>query len=234
MDIAARSNVGFPEGEREGFGPTFRSLISYFIRRGYDAFSKPFEYYRKQKEWEKQVNCAYLLGLAWEDAQAWQQLKEQEEALTALKKAVTSGVVEGMVGKVGELEAKKVGLEEAARKQGEELRSFQVHPQYREIEQQASALTGEIHELSNQNVADRRLLTYYQSSLAEVGDAETESVARLYEEAGVALAGTVVRRLEEVQEFHHHQLIGNRRRFLAAEVSRLETGINTERIGSKS
>ncbi len=224
--LLGQEMFGLPEGQREEFGPTFRSVLGYFIRRGHDAFSTPFEHHRKQKEWDKQVNCAYLLGLAWEDAQAWQQLREKGEVLTALKRAVTSGVVEGMVGKVGELEAEKVLLEEATRKQTEELRSFQVHPQYREIEQQASALTGDIHELSNQNVADRRLLAYYESSLAEVGEAETESVARLYEEAGVALGGTVVRRLEEVQEFHH-LLIGNRRRFLATEISRLQAEIAT-------
>ncbi|HEY9875701.1 MAG TPA: hypothetical protein V6D12_19885 [Candidatus Obscuribacterales bacterium] len=48
------------DNEDKKFEPTFRSLISYFIRRGRDAFSTPFEHYRKQLEWDKQINNAFL------------------------------------------------------------------------------------------------------------------------------------------------------------------------------
>ena len=69
------------------YAPTFRSLISYFIRRGKDAYSIAFEHYRKQNEWDKQVNNAFLLGLAWEDASEWQRLRDKKASLEELKKA---------------------------------------------------------------------------------------------------------------------------------------------------
>ena len=48
-----------PGGFDSDYAPTFRSLISYFIRRGKDAYSIAFEHYRKQKEWDKQVNNGF-------------------------------------------------------------------------------------------------------------------------------------------------------------------------------
>ena len=70
------------------YPPTFRSLICYMARRGRDAFSTPFEHYRKQLEWDKQVNNAFLLGLSWENAQAWQKLKDNEAEFSTLKVAL--------------------------------------------------------------------------------------------------------------------------------------------------
>ena len=133
---------GIPEGQREPFSPTFRSLIGYFIRRGHDAFSTPFEHFRKQKEWDKQVNSAYRLGLRLGGRTVLAAAQGKGGGAEVAQQAVSSGVVEGMVGKVGELEAEKVRLEEAVRKQAEELRSFQVHPQYREIEQRTRRTDG--------------------------------------------------------------------------------------------
>ena len=97
-------------GEAEKFRPTFRSIIGYFIRRGPDAFSIPFEHFRKQHEWDKQVNSAFLLGLSWENAREWQRLKDNAKVLSTLKKAVSAGLVDGMLGRVGDLEAQKVRL----------------------------------------------------------------------------------------------------------------------------
>ena len=49
------------ETQTSTYVPSFRSLISYFLRIGHDAFSTPFEHFRKQQEWDKQVNNAFLL-----------------------------------------------------------------------------------------------------------------------------------------------------------------------------
>ena len=71
---------------------------------------------------------------------------------------------------------------------------------------------------------DRRTLGHYENSLTEVEDTEPDSVAKLYEEAGVKLPGAVVRRLEDVQTFHH-RLIDNRREFLTSEVERYQSAV---------
>ena len=40
------------------YQPTFRSLFSYLVRRGIEAFASPFKHHGVQQEWDKQVNNA--------------------------------------------------------------------------------------------------------------------------------------------------------------------------------
>lgn len=211
--------------EEERYAPTFRSLISYFIRKNRDAFSTPFEHHRKQLEWDKQVNNAFLLGLSWRQAQRWQILKDQEKALSQLRDAARSGVVAQLFGSIGELETQKVQLETQLTRAREQLESFVVHPQYRTIEEQADHLTADIHELVNENVSDRRMVTFYETSLQDEQAPTEDRVAAVYAEAGLVLPGQVAKRLEDVHEFHH-KIIINRRVFLAGEVERLRAAVS--------
>lgn len=220
---------------RKVYSPTFRSLISYFIRRGRDAYSGAFEHFRKQLEWDKQVHNAFLLGLAYEDAAEWQRLRDQEKLLTTLKQASQAGLVSSLLGTVGEREAEKVRLEAQSKREEENLRSFKVHPHYREMEDRANRLTEELHRLQNENIADGRLIRFYDDSLREERAPEAADVERMYDEAGIVLPGIVLRRLDEVKTFHS-KLLENRRSFLSGEVARLRR-MMTERdsvIQSKS
>ncbi len=216
-------------GSGQKYQPTFRSLISYFIRRGKDAFSTPFEHHRKQVEWDKQVNNAFLLGLAWEDAADVQSLRDRKKGLEGFKKAAKAGLVDGFMGSLGDLEAQKVRLKAQAEQEASQLQSFRVHPQYTQMQAEANGLTKRIHELVNANTIDKRLLDLYEKSLAEEHPPEGDSVERLYREAGIALPGLTLRRLSEVQEFHR-SIVHNRRSFLASEIGRLKRNIiNRER-----
>jgi uncharacterized protein YydD (DUF2326 family) len=214
---------GLPINEERQFAPSFRSLISYFIRPGKDAFSTPFEYFRKQPEWEKQVFNTFLLGLSWEDASDWQGIKEQEkllDSLKKLKKTNQTGVATRILGSLGELEAARVRVEQQLQRRREALSNFRVHPQYNELQQEVDLLTAEIHDVTNENLFNRQLLTFYQSSLEQESEPSQDDVARLYESAGIELPSLVSRRLEEVETFHR-QIIENRREFLSTEVNRL-------------
>ena len=199
--------------------PTFRSLISHFMRKGRDAFTTPFEHHRKQLEWDKQVSNAFLLDLNWEYASRWQSLRDQEKLLKQLKQAGQAGLVRNLVGAVGELESRKVRLEEQIARAASELASFNVHPQYREIESEATAFTTTIHALNNENLVDRRMLELYESSLHGEEPASDGSVATLYEEAGLTLPDMVRKRLDDVRSFHQ-EVVKNRREFLRREIER--------------
>ncbi|MGL5943404.1 MAG: DUF2326 domain-containing protein [Waterburya sp.] len=214
--------------KEEKFSPTFRSLISYFIRRGKDAFSEPFENYKKQQVWNQQVNNAFLLDLTWEYAKELQQLKDEEKLLNnikKLKKNTDEGAVFGILGSLGELEALKVQVERELREKKRNLGNFQVHPQYSDIEQNVNRLTIEIHELTNENIANQRLLSYYESSLEQEISTEAEEVVRIYENVGIELPGLVTKRLEDVNNFHN-QIIENRVNFLNTEIDRIGSLIN--------
>jgi uncharacterized protein YydD (DUF2326 family) len=211
-------------GENRKAKPSFRSLISYFIRREKDGFSIPFEHHRKQLEWDKQVNNAFLLGLAWEDASDLHALKEKQKLLDSIKKAAQSGVITDVLGSLGELEAMKVRLEARVREEAENLNNFRVHSQYSELEQRANLLTEEFHQAANANVMDEQMLSFYVSSLEEENEPSSNDIAQIYARVAIELPGLVRRRLEEVELFHH-QIVENRRQFLSAEIERLRRNI---------
>jgi len=221
---------GLPsDNEDKKFQPTFRGLISYFIRRGRDAFSTPFEHHRKQFDWDKQVNNAFLLGLAWEDARDLQLLKDKKKLLDdikKLKKDTDTGVAIGIFGSLGELEALKVQVESQLRERKQTLSNFRVAPQYHELEANANRLTAEIHEATNNNIGDKKILEFYQSSLEAENEPSPDDVTHIYESVGIELPGLVVRRLEEVEIFHR-RLIENRRDFLSTEIERIRRDVSS-------
>lgn len=211
----------------EKYTPSFRSLISYFIRRNHDAFSIPFEQNRKQLEWDKQVHNLFLLGLDWEFAARWQILKDQEKALQNIKQAAKTGLVPNLMGSLGELETNRVRLEQEISNTQRELNEFKVHPQYKQIEENANALTAQIHQFSNENVSDRRLVEFYEASFRNEKPASTADVIKIYAEIGIALPDKVKKQLNDVLDFHN-QITSNRESFLRAEINRL-TSLIAER-----
>ncbi|AFZ25962.1 hypothetical protein Cylst_3847 [Cylindrospermum stagnale PCC 7417] len=215
------------DNEAKKYKPTFRGLISYFIRRGRDAFSTPFEHFSKQPGWDKQVNNSFLLGLAWEDARELQLLNDKKKLITdikKLKKDTEDGVTIAIFGSLGELETEKIQIEAQLRERKETLNNFRVAPQYHELETTVNLLTSQIHEATNKNIIEHKLLEFYQSSLESEDEPRPDDVIRIYENAGVELPGLVIRRLEEVEIFHR-KLIENRREFLGNEIKRLKREI---------
>ena len=204
------------------FRPTFRSLFSYIVRRRRDAFISPFKHHSSQKEWDKQVNNAFLLDLEWLHADQFQRLKNEEKLLADLRRAAQDGLLEGMVGTLGSLEAERARLDSDVQKQLESLQSFRVHPQYRQLEQESNELTATIHQLSNDSLLERRLTDLYRQSLELDEDPDASNVLAIYEAVGVAMPQLVKRHLTDVQDFHR-QIVSNRRDYLEFEVQRLET-----------
>lgn len=206
------------------YKPSYRSLVSYFIRRGLDAYTSPFRHFRQQKTWDIQLHIAYLLGMNWEYAARWQVLKDKEEGVKAFEKAIKTGAMEGAIGTVGELETQRIQLEQQAAAAAQALDSFKVHPQYELIQETANRLTTEIHMLANRNVSDRRRLTRYEESIKEENPPATTSLERLYEESGLVFPDAVKRSLDEARNFHR-QIVSNRSDFLEAEIKRIRQAI---------
>lgn len=206
------------------YAPTFRSLISYFIRRGSDAYSIPFEHYRKQQEWDVQVNNTFLLGFNWEYASDLQSLKDKKKHLDNLKRGLKEGVLTRYLGSIGELEAEQVRIRAEIEGNQEGLQSFNVLPQYRQLEGQANRQTRQIQRLRNDRLKLERRLSYYETSLADEEEAGSSAGAEIYEKAGVELSGAVRRKLDDVQQFHS-SIIENRKAFLASEIDKIKAKI---------
>ena len=204
------------------YAPTFRGLLPYFVRVGLDAYSKPFSYLRNQKSWQIQVSNAYLLGLNWRYATESQQLlKDQDAAAKALSTAINTSIVQSK----GELEAERVRLQRDVSREEKMLSEFRVHPQYENLQDTANDLTREIQALNNKNLFLKRKLSRYEDSVASEGLPESSNVASLYAELGIQLGDAVKRSLEEAKRFHR-DVVKNRKNFLEAEISEIQTSIS--------
>ena len=206
------------------YGPTYRSLVSYFLRRGGAAYLESFGYYPQQQSWNKQVCVAYLLGLNWKNASQWQVLRDKEKAVKTLQKAADAAEELDRGATVGAMEATLVLLENRLESESKALDNFRVHPQYAAIQQEADRLTSELHETTNKNVLDRRMVRRYREAVEEEEEPPRVPVARLYEEVGVVFSDAVQRTLAETKQFRA-QIIENRRQFLATEIERIERRI---------
>lgn len=203
-----------------------RTLLSYFTRSGIAAYNTPFKHFDNQKTWDIQIHNAFLLGLDWQKAAKWQQLKDQKNALDALKQAIKTGAIDGELASIGELEAERLRLTTQLERERDALANFRVLPQYREIEAQANLLTANIHALVNANVTEKRRIELYRNSIRSE-DAPSESrLEALYREAGLVFTDTVAHTLEEARSFNE-KIVTNRREFISAEVAALESAVQS-------
>jgi len=200
------------------FGPTFRSLFSYFVRRqSTGGFLSPIKQSAHQQLWDQQVAISYLLGLDWTIPQQWQKVRERERTLKELKKAAAGGTFGALIGTSAELRTKLTLSEERSRQLKEQISNFQVLPEYRNLENEASQLTSELGILADGNTIDRQLLSELQQALNHEVDSSVNDLERLYEEAGITLPEAIIHRFEDVRLFHE-SIIENRRSYLGNEV----------------
>ena len=171
------------------------------------------------------MHIAYLLGMNWEYAGLWQNLKDREQSVKAYERAIKTGALEGVVGTEGELETRCIQLEQEATRAKQALDNFKVHPQYESVQREADSLTQEIHDLTNANVRDGWLLKRYHESTVEEKPPPALSLEHLYNEAGFVFSDAGKRLLSDVRTFHS-KIISNRRDFLKIEIKRLQEAID--------
>lgn len=210
----------FEENEEQSnrFGPTSRSLFSYFVRRqqagGFISFSKHTE---QQTPGEQQVALTYLLGLDWTISQKWQLVREREGILKSLRKAAGQGALGTIIGTTADLRTKLAVAEDRARQLRQTLESFKVLPEYHVLEKEASEITRKLGTLANENMIDRHLISNLEEALRSEEVPSSDDLSRLYEEVGIVLPGKAIKRFEEVKAFHE-SVVENRKTYLSGEL----------------
>jgi uncharacterized protein YydD (DUF2326 family) len=210
---------GLPEQE-EKWGPTFRSLLSYFVRRQANAgFQDPFRHTGQQQIWDQQVAICYLMGLDWRIAQEWQQVRERDRSIQELRKALSEdGVFQSTIGSVATLRTELVLAENSARRARESLSTFRVIDEYESLESEASVLTRELAQLADENTLDRQLVADLEASISSEIPPQPADLERLYAEVGVQLPERTISRFTDVVRFHD-SVVRNRQLYLQEELT---------------
>lgn len=211
--------------DAERFQPSFRSLFSYFARRQLSGgFQQPMQHSAMQQAWDQQVSICYLLGLDWTIPGKFQELRGQEKVAQELRKAARSGDLGRYFGKAADLRTRLTIAEARAARLRQQLTSFEVVPEYKELEREANTITREIDALNIENVMDGDLLQQLRASLGDEDAPDLGDVTKLYAEAGIVFPDMVRRRFDEVERFHR-TIIENRRAHLNAEIGAAEARI---------
>ncbi len=198
----------------------FESLLGYDVRLS--RFDRPFEYRVNQYRRDVHLCNTYLLGLNWQFASKWEEIKRKDDAVKSDQNALKQDEHYNAetTPTIGELETERDRLQRILKMTDADLSKFRVHPQYEHIETEANNLTRQLHNLSNRILQLKRLIDFHDVSVRQEKPADERQVIELYEEAGSVLSAPIVRRLEDVKAFHF-QITRNRREYLRKEVSRL-------------
>lgn len=212
-------NYNFDLNETLDYKPSFRSLISYFIRNTPEAYLDPFTTYRHQNNITLQSNTSFLLGLNWKCASKAQLIKDKEKNLKEEEKKIMDTYPN-----LGAIETKKINVENELNKKQQELNTFKLHKRYKDIEKEVNQITKEIKLLVNENVTLNRKLDNYTESIKTEKNPKEDALNKLYSEMGSVFKPSAKKTLNEVKEFHKN-LIENRKEFLKVEISELKNTI---------
>ncbi len=217
--ILGESMFGLSSLETAGSSPpTFRSLFTYFARRqSSEAFTTPEKQAVKQKTGDMQTALMFLLGLDWQIARDWQVVRDQEKRLEVLKKMAENGAFGSIVGKAADLRTKLTLQEARLNKLSAQIESFQVLPEYQELEVESAQLTRQLNELANGNTIDFATIRDLEGALKLEVPPELEDLQTIYREAGIVLPGVVMQRYEDVKSFHE-SVVRNRKDYLSSEL----------------
>ncbi len=198
--------------------PSFRSLFAYFVRRQMSgAFTTPEKQATMQGTGDMQMALMFLLGLDWQIARDWQAVRDREKTLDELKKAAGTGAFGSIIGKAADLRTQLTLQEARLKKLYAETESFQVLPEYRELEVESAKLTRQLNELANANTIDFAAIRDLEGALDSEIPPDLEDLQAVYQEAGIALPGLVKRRYEDVKSFHQ-SVVRNRKDYLSSEL----------------
>jgi uncharacterized protein YydD (DUF2326 family) len=206
-----------PEFDEVEGKPTFRSLFSYFARRENNGgMREATRNSAMQQKGNEQTAISYLIGIDWTIAQQWEAVRHKEKQIRELKRIVGQGLLTEVLDSAASLRSRLVVAEEKLSRVVKTLSSFRVHDQYHYLEREASEISRELAELSDDHEVDRTYSAELESSMQAETPPAPIDLARLYEEAGVILPELVRRRYEDVLKFHE-SIVRNRRSYLQAE-----------------
>lgn len=227
-DVLGASWFGLPTkmGRNDKYLPTFRSLFPFFARRQESGgFQNPTQHTISQPPWAVHVCVSYLLSLDWTISRGFRELKDRERDVIKLRKLIRSGIAGHQLSTAAQLRTKLTVATARTERLRRRLDSFQVVPEYRELEKEADHITSQINELNSNNVADRTLVSELEGSIESEALPDIQDLERLYAESGIVLPELPRRRFDEVARFHE-AIVTNRRSHLQAEIESATQRIN--------
>ena len=206
--------------------PSTQSLLSYATRNVESgAFQSPFRQHYQQQPGDSQTAATYLLDLDWRLVRKWQELRDLEAGVKALRKVLRSSGQESALGSVAEIRTEIALAEQRVAQMRRRVDEFRIIESFQVLEAEANELTRDISRARDRVAMDRLLLQELQATYERETPPDGHSVATVYEALGLELGDVVRRRFEEVESFHA-SVVENRSVHLSREINEVEQRIN--------
>lgn len=220
-------DLPFHENEKDklSFTTTFRSLISYFVRRENEGgFREPELNSVSQQLWDSQMAISLLIGFDWNVPYQFQQIRIREKTVRELKKLLSGQEELQGLDSIGDLRTKAAVTERNVDKLRKELEEFRVLERYHDLENEANSLTMRISQFLDENILDKEYQLTLTDSLNSEEPPDTDEVLGIYKEAISEVPSIVKKKLEDARIFYD-AIVNNRRLYLEGEISELKRKI---------
>lgn len=192
---------------------TFNTLFPRFIRRDRECYSKYDTFVKKEQDYSKLINNAFLLGIDIDLIEKKKALRDIQKNTEDLKKGLEKDpVLKEHFSKQEDTEIELLDLEEDIKLLESELENFKVASNYHDIEKEADETSYLIKKLENKRVIVSNSLRNIEKSLQIEPDVSNDKVIKLYEQAKIQIPEMVRRKVEEVVEFHNNLILRRKQR----------------------
>ncbi|GAA2056336.1 hypothetical protein [Leifsonia soli] len=156
LNVIGIDLFGFPP---EHPGISARALLGLYIRRvSQHGMDDPVKTFPTQSIAEATTNTAYLLGLDWRLAAAYQELASRESLRKKLKAATKDPAFGLVIGTVSELRGQVAATTVRVQRLEEQVAGFRVVPEYERLQARADEVDARIRRTRAEDAADRRNL----------------------------------------------------------------------------
>jgi uncharacterized protein YydD (DUF2326 family) len=218
-DLLGRVFFGLPPAANIGVGEflSFRACFPYFARRqrvgGYIDWRR---FFIQQRPVAWQIALAFLFGLDRDGPLALHRIKEADKQKGQLEKLLKSEFAAIAIPSTARLRINARKLERQLQRLEGQLNGYQVVDLYDDLVDEANTLQRQIDDQANANVLDDELARDITAAMASELPPAIPDLQELYGEAKVVLSAQIMKRYDEVEEFHK-AVVSNRRDHLKAE-----------------
>lgn len=204
---------------------TYRPLISRFIRPNKYSYDNYDVFIFKESEYARNLCNNYLLGLDVD-------LIDKKKELVCKKKEVTNAkkifekdeTIQTFFKKKEKIDVSIINLEENIENLKNEIKDFKIADNYYEIKKEADEEQIELNSLENDLLLMKNAIENIDKSINIKTDISKDKIIDMYQEAKIELSDMIVKKIEEVEEFHN-KLLDNRMKRLIKQKNELKSKI---------
>lgn len=205
-------------------GPSFRALFSYYARspKGFDSPEKTFA---QQSTCSVQVALTYLLKLNWKIAREFEDIRQKDKLIKALKQAANDGSLKDIMGSASDLKTDILLKKTKVSTLRQSITEFRVLPEYQSKEARVAEISKILSSLSATDTTEKEWLAQLERTIEEETEPDTHKVSKLFQEAEFELPELITKRFDEVSAFHD-SVVSNRREHLKQEIEQINNRIS--------